>query len=278
MTLAVGTLQQLASLGLTSSADEAYRQLLLKLTNQLCIQPRPAIVGISGAQGTGKSTLAALLVNELASRGLRCASVSLDDYYLPQQSRVALATNVHPLLTQRGVPGTHDIIRALSDAHQVLAGEPVVLPVFDKALDERCPDRPAVKLDLLIVEGWCLGLQPQNTAALIKPVNMLEASEDPQVNWRNYINQQLAGPYQEYFRLLSLLIWLKAPDWSSVCRWRERQEQQLWQQRGAGMSALQLQRFMLYFQRLTELSYQQLPTRADYTVVLNTLQQPYLND
>lgn len=277
MALVANTLQQLAALALTPAAAAAYQQLLGALTTQLFSLPKPAIIGITGAQGTGKSSLAALLVTELVSRGLHCAAVSLDDYYLPQQTRTRLACQVHPLLAQRGVPGTHEITRALGDAEQVLAGQPVTLPVFDKALDERCADRPAVTLDLLIVEGWCLGLQPQSAEELVRPLNQLEASEDPHSHWRQYVNQQLAGPYQSYFRMLRPLIWLKAPDWSSICRWRERQEQQLWQHRSAGMSAAQLQRFMLFFQRLTELSFQQLPARANYTVLLNQLQQPHLS-
>jgi D-glycerate 3-kinase len=277
MPLSAYTLQQLSKLALSEPASVAYQQLLLSLALQLTILPKPAVIGITGAQGTGKSTLAALLVTELKYRGIRGASVSLDDYYLSKAKRAVLAEQVHPLLAQRGVPGTHDIHKALADAQQVMAGQPVALPVFDKAQDDRRPDRPAATLDLLLVEGWCLGLQAQSAAELVLPVNTLEAEEDPQAHWRKYVNQQLAGAYHDYFCLLKPLIWLKAPDWPSVCRWRERQEQQLWQQRGAGMSAAQLQRFMLFFQRLTALSYQQLPARANYTVVLNALQQPYLS-
>lgn len=276
MPLSADTLQQLSKLALSEPASAAYQQLLLSLASQLTTLPKPAVIGITGAQGTGKSTLAALLVTELKYRGIRAASVSLDDYYLSKAERAVLAEQVHPLLAQRGVPGTHDMHKALADAQQVMAGLSVALPVFDKALDDRRPDRPAATLDLLLVEGWCLGLQAQYAAELVLPVNTLEAAEDPQGVWRKYINQQLAGRYHDYFQLLQPLIWLQAPDWPSVCRWRERQEQQLWQQRGAGMSAAQLQRFMLFFQRLTALSYQQLPARANYTVLLNALQQPTL--
>jgi D-glycerate 3-kinase len=277
MSLSADTLQYLSKLALAEPASAAYQQLLLTLAASLSTLPKPAVIGISGAQGTGKSTLAALLATELECRGIRCASVSLDDYYLSQTARKVLAEQVHPLLAHRGVPGTHDMRKALADAEQVMTELPVALPVFDKALDDRGPDCPAVTLDLLIVEGWCLGLQAQSAAELVLPVNTLEIEEDPQAQWRKYVNQQLAGVYHDYFCLLKPLIWLKAPDWQRVCRWRQRQEQQLWQQRGTGMSAAQLQRFMLFFQRLTELSYRQLPARADYTVVLNALQQPTLS-
>ena len=277
MSLSRATQALLNKLPLHASQATAYQQLLLVLAEPLRQSTIPAIVGITGAQGTGKSTLANLLVTELLAQGIRCAAVSLDDYYLTRQARQQLAGTVHPLLAQRGVPGTHDIGRALSDARQVLAGAAVALPRFDKALDDSLPDRPAAQLDLLIVEGWCLGLAAEAESGLVSPVNQLEATEDSSGAWRRYVNQQLAASYQPYFDLLQPLIWLKAPDWDSVCRWRAKQEQQLWQQRGTGMTAEQLARFMLPFQRLTQLSYQQLPARANYTIVLNQAQQPQLS-
>lgn len=266
----------LDQLCLDAAKADDYRQLVLALTALLQCESLPAVVAISGAQGTGKSTLAELLVSELRACGIHCAAVSLDDYYLSRQARQQLADTVHPLLALRGVPGTHDIQRAISDAQQVLAGKAVALPVFDKALDECLADRPMQHFKLLIVEGWCLGLSAQSEAELVLPVNSLEAEEDTAVHWRHYVNQQLAGTYQQYFSLLKPLIWLKAPSWDSICQWRARQEQQLWQQRGKGMTDTQLARFMLPFQRLTLASWQQLPKRADYIIALNQQQQPKL--
>lgn len=278
MVLSPQTMQHLQRLNLCASNMEAYQQLLLRLSADISQLQLPAIIGVSGAQGTGKSTLAQLLVTELTQRGIDSAAVSLDDYYLTAAERRQLAASVHPLLALRGVPGTHDIQRAISDAQQVLAGKAVALPVFDKALDERLADRPKQHFKLLIVEGWCLGLSAQSEAELVLPVNSLEAEEDTAVHWRHYVNQQLAGTYQQYFSLLKPLIWLKAPSWDSICQWRARQEQQLWQQRGKGMTDTQLARFMLPFQRLTLASWQQLPKRADYTIALNQQQQPKLSD
>lgn len=266
----------LDQLFLSTTQAASYQQLLLALTASLQQVNLPKVIAISGGQGTGKSTLAKLLVCELRARGIHCTAVSLDDYYLPRQDRQQLASTVHPLLAQRGVPGTHDIQRAIRDARQVLAGQAVALPVFDKALDDRLADKPEQHIQLLIVEGWCLGLSAQSEAALALPVNSLEAEEDAAGHWRHYVNQQLAGAYQQYFSLLKPLIWLKAPGWDSICQWRARQEQQLWQQRGHGMTAEQLTRFMLPFQRLTTASWQQLPKRADYTIALNRQQQPRL--
>lgn len=278
MVLSRQTMQQLQSLLLSAETMQIYQQLLLRLSADISQLQLPAIIGISGAQGTGKSTLARLLVAELTSRGICCAAVSLDDYYLAAAKRQQLAAKVHPLFSQRGVPGTHDIQRAIADAQHLLAGQDVALPVFDKALDDRLADQPKQHLQLLIVEGWCLGLSAQSEAELALPVNSLEAEEDAEGHWRHCVNQHLAGAYQQYFALLSSLIWLKAPSWDSICQWRARQEQQLWLQRGQGMSSTQLARFMLPFQRLTAASWQQLPERARYTIALNDQQQPLLVD
>lgn len=266
----------LQQLQLNREAEQAYRQLLQQLFSALQHLPRPLVIGISGAQGSGKSTLAAMLAQMFSATGCSAAAVSLDDYYLSKADRRQLAANVHPLLAQRGVPGTHNITQALADAKAVLAGAPVALPQFDKAQDEPAAALPAQTLDILIVEGWCLGVPAQTEAEQATPVNELEATTDTDGRWRRYVNTQLAGPYTEYWQLLTPLIWLQAPDWNCVCRWRAKQEQQLWQRRGKGMTEAELTQFMLPFQRLTQASWQQLPQQASYIIALDKHQQPRL--
>ncbi|PKM18095.1 MAG: kinase [Gammaproteobacteria bacterium HGW-Gammaproteobacteria-15] len=266
----------LQPLQLSAAAEQAYLALLQQLFSALQELPHTVVIGISGAQGSGKSTLAAMLAQMFSATGCNAAAVSLDDYYLSKALRRQLAENVHPLLAQRGVPGTHNIAQALADARAVLAGVPVALPWFDKALDEPAAALPAQTLDILIVEGWCLGVPAQTDAELATPVNELEAKADADGRWRHYVNQQLAGPYAEYWRLLTPLIWLQAPDWDCVCRWRAQQERKLWQSRGKGMTDAELARFMLPFQRLTQASWQLLPQQASYIIALNKQQQPRL--
>lgn len=266
----------ISQLQLQPQAVAAYQRLLQQLFDYLSVLPRPAVIGISGAQGTGKSTLGQALTEQLHAVGIVTATVSLDDYYLSQAQRQQLADNIHPLLAQRGVPGTHNIQRAVADARAMLAGQPVALPRFDKALDQPAATLPPLTLNLLIVEGWCLGLRPQTLAELAVPVNQLEATEDTAGQWRQFVNQQLADDYLQYWQLMQRLIWLQAPDWDCVCRWRAKQEQQLWQQRGKGMNEAELARFMLPFQRLTLASWQQLPAIANKTVLLDQQQTPKL--
>jgi D-glycerate 3-kinase len=97
------------------------------------------VVGLCGAQGSGKSTLATSLVRRFAARGVPGAALSLDDLYLTRSERSRLAEKVHPLLITRGPPGTHDVRLGLSVIDGVKAGRPVLLPKFDKGIDDRAP-------------------------------------------------------------------------------------------------------------------------------------------
>jgi D-glycerate 3-kinase len=249
------------------------KQLWSRLSSSLSF---PAIVGVTGAQGSGKTTLATMLVLWAREQGIAAAAVSLDDYYLSQQQRAVLAVTIHPLLAMRGMPGSHHIEQAIADAQAVLCGESIALPSFDKALDQPGSPCASQHIDMLIVEGWCLGLTPQSPEQLIGAINSLELTEDQCGHWRTFVNSQLATHYQVYWQLFSQLIWLKAPDWPAICRWRALQEQQLWLSRGKGMNDAELARFMQSFQRLTEHSFLLLPQLADVVVELDQRHRPQL--
>lgn len=250
------------------SAD-SNKTLFAAVLKNLHIQQYPAVIGISGAQGSGKSTLAAMLVAHYSALGVRSAAVSLDDYYLSGAQRAQLAALVHPLLRQRGVPGTHHIQQAINDVSAVLAGNVVALPRFDKALDEPVAAMPLQQLDLLIVEGWCLGLQAQTEAELASPCGDFEQQFDADGRLRHFVNQQLGACYQQLWPLLQPLIWLRAPDWSQICAWRLQQEQQLIARTGRGMNNEQLKHFMGSFERLSLAAFQQLGAVADITFKLS---------
>lgn len=209
------------------------------------------VFAISGAQGSGKTTLAASLQQALQQRSMRVGVVSLDDYYLSRNERQKLAEQVHPLLSQRGVPGTHHVSRLQLDLAAHLAGQPVALPRFDKALDDVVADTPLCHYDVLIIEGWCLGAVSQSEAELAVPVNAFDMLPNA-VCWRQFQNEQLQQHYQPVWPLLQPMVYLQAPDWPTVCIWRQQQEAELWHQRGTGMDAAALTQFMLPFQRLTE--------------------------
>jgi D-glycerate 3-kinase len=233
------------------TTDSIFNRALLQALVQFISQRQLKIFAISGAQGSGKTTLAAGLQQALQQTGINCGVVSLDDYYWGRQERLKLAEQVHPLLCQRGVPGTHQISRLQQDLAAHYAGQPVALPRFDKALDDGVADAQLCRYDLLIIEGWCLGALPQQTTQLALPVNSLDLMPDA-AHWRFFQNEQLQKYYLPLWSLLQPMLYLRAPDWPTVCLWRQQQEAALWRERGSGMTTAALQQFMLPFQRWTQ--------------------------
>jgi D-glycerate 3-kinase len=216
------------------------------------------LIGISGVQGSGKSTLCAALEQALAAASLRAATLSLDDLYLTRAERQARAAGVHPLFATRGVPGTHDVGLGEAVIDRLLKGEgPVAIPRFDKAVDDRAPETAwpvvAAPLDVLLFEGWCIAATPEPESALAAPINALEAVEDPDGGWRRAVNAALADDYQRLFGRIDLLILLRAPDFSAVRAWRQQQEDELRAKRGAGagMDSAALSRFIAHFERVS---------------------------
>ncbi len=232
---------------------------------------QPLVIGICGAQGSGKTTLVTQLEQQLAKRGVRAAALSLDDLYKSRAERQVLATTVHPLFATRGVPGTHDLALGLATIAAMERGEGAPLPRFSKAADDRLPvtqwPHAPEQCEVLLLEGWCLGARPQDDVTV--PVNALEALEDQDAVWRGYANSALAGDYQRLFARIDCLVMLAAPDWAVVAKWREQQEAELRAGGGAAvMSAAEVARFIQYYERLTRWILAEMPARADLVVRL----------
>ena len=70
---------------------------------------KPLIIGVSGGQGTGKTTITSIVSIILRKYfKLNVFKISIDDFYKKRNVRKKLSLNKHPLLMTRGVPGTHD--------------------------------------------------------------------------------------------------------------------------------------------------------------------------
>lgn len=213
----------------------------------------PPLVGVSGAQGSGKTTL----VTSVAAR-IGAAHLSLDDVYLTAHERLSLSRRHHPLFRTRGPPGTHDIpmllsvIDALSTATETSR---TPLPAFDKLADDRLPPdhwpvfegRPTA----ILIEGWCLGATPQPTEFLDEPTNDLERLEDPDGVWRGAINRFLAGPYATLFSRFDSFLHLRAPDFAIVETWRGQQQAGLLGRDMTDDEKTALHRFIQHYERLT---------------------------
>jgi D-glycerate 3-kinase len=240
---------------------------------------RCAVIGLCGAQGSGKTTVARYAVRLLQDRGMRAVALSLDDFYLTHEARQRLAKEVHPLLATRGPPGTHDVGMAAAAIDQLRSKGKVSLPRFDKATDTRAPraawETIASPVDVILFEGWCVGAVSQGEAALATPVNALERDEDPKGVWRHYVNDQLDGPYKALFARLHDLVLLEAPSFEVVAGWREEQEAKLRAQGQGGMDEAAIARFVAHYERLTRWILAEMPGRADWVVTLDTERNPY---
>jgi len=247
------------------------------------------LLGIYGAQGTGKTTLAQLLCRYLHDiEGRSVVSVSIDDFYRTRRERQQLAESVHPLLATRGAPGTHDIDLALATIQGVRAlgtDESIKTPRFDKAADDRAPasDWTSVcgPVDLVILEGWCVGSEPADPESLLEPTNALERDEDEDGTWRRFVNDSLMS-YQPLFELIDGLLMLRAPSFETVLEWRIEQERKL---RPSGltnsnriMTETDIRRFVQFFQRLTVASDATVAAKADVIVHLGADHKPLAVD
>ena len=254
--------------------DPQYLSLLHRLAEQMngLVRGNVPVVSVAGAQGSGKTTLALALQRLLQEQyAIGAVTLSLDDFYLTREERHRLAQDVHPLLSTRGVPGTHDVdwmTRAIDALRQ---GRSTEIPRFDKAVDDRMEAlQPVPPAQLVICEGWCWGAVPEPSNRLVSPLNRLEAEKDPDGSWRRYVNRRLED-YQPLFEN-DCHIFLQVPSTEAVFQWRWQQEQELRLQAGeAGrvMNEQQVRDFIQYYERITRWMLETSPSRADVCVTLD---------
>ncbi len=258
--------------GFRTTLERVCRPLAARAAALRAARGHTVFVGLCGAQGSGKSTISEATTAILNAQGLKAVTLSLDDFYLSREARAWLARKVHPLMAVRGPPGTHDVALACVVLDHLGLPGVTPLPAFDKASDGRRPqsawrevDGP---LDVVILEGWCVGAQPQPSAELVNPVNSLERAEDPDGVWRRYVDRQLAGPYQALFERLDMLVLLAAPGFEVVRAWRTEQEHKLRARTQGGMDDAAVARFVAHYERLTRWILAEMPSRADWTIPL----------
>ena len=218
------------------------------------------IIGLTGGQGAGKSTITQIIKLILNYKyNLKVVYFSIDDFYKTLKERNKLSKNVHKLFKTRGVPGTHDtelLKKTFSDLVKKNF-KPVSIPSFDKSKDDRVPKKKWKKIykqpQIIIFEGWCVGAMPQKNKNLIKSINTLEKNEDAKLLWRNKVNKELKHEYRKIFNKIDRLIFLKVPNFECVYKWRLLQEKKL-QLTSKGkkiMSPVQVRQFIMYYERIT---------------------------
>jgi D-glycerate 3-kinase len=190
-------------------------------------------IGIAGAPGSGKSTFAGTLAHCLQQAGVPCCLLSLDDYYLSQGQRNILAKNVHPRLSKRGVPGTHDLKRLLADFDRLRSGrsEGLRLCVFDKSTDDLAPENKwrsvGAEPQVILLEGWCIGASPPNTPEWELPLDEYGLNKSNDIVWLGHVHEAWRNMHKELQKRLQQLWYIRVPDWGCVVDWRWRQELEL---------------------------------------------------
>ncbi len=232
---------------------------------------RPALIGVGGAQGSGKSYQCRLLA--MANQP-RFAHLSLDDVYLTKAERVWRADNVSSfstmrdqdgnfevrhvtrpvverLLLTRGPPGTHDLNLAKGlIAHLGRVGA-TPLPRFDKTSDDRAPDStwPVFQgpAEAILIDGWCMGAKPTPPSP---PLNEIEHG-DVEGIWRRETEMQLKKNYAPFFATFDAIVYLQAPSWEIVHKWRGEQEEQMLGRSLTAEEDAALDRFVMHYERVT---------------------------
>lgn len=219
------------------------------------------LVGVAGAQGSGKSYQCRLLA---MSNQPRFAHFSLDDVYFTHAEREETARLdaenhnkyfpellpdpevLKEALATRGPPGTHDLALARGLIARLRQGLPTPLPRFDKTTDDRAPESEwpifSGAPEAILIDGWCLGANA--------PSAPLDENET-----RGFLqyrtNYALEHEYAAFFASFDAIVYLRAPSWEIVRRWRGEQEEQL---RGRPLTDAEnawLDRFLTYYEEVT---------------------------
>ena len=246
---------------------------------------KPLILGLSGGQGIGKTTISSIITLILKKYfKLNIFKISIDDFYKTRKERFLLSKKIHSLLMTRGVPGTHDINIMLNFFKRVKKNnfKSLKLPKFDKAIDDRCKKSSwytiKKKPDIILFEGWCVGAMAQKNSMLKKSINSLEKTNDQNLIWRKFVNNQLKTKYKKLFGHLDNLLYLKAKNFNLLQQWRIKQEKKLWlklkkRKNLKIMNKLEVINFMQTYQRITQNMIKDVPKYASIIFKLNSNHQ-----
>mgnify|MGYP001303539002 FL=1 len=246
---------------------------------------KPFILGLSGGQGSGKTTISSIISIILSKYfKLNVFKISIDDFYKTRKKRLELSKKVHPLLMVRGVPGTHDINIMLDFFKRIKEKKfkSIKLPRFNKATDDRYNKKLwySVKRrpDVIIFEGWCVGAKAEQNYSLKTPINSLEKLKDQKQIWRRFVNKQLKSKYKKLYDQLNCLLFIKAKNFSLLRQWRIKQEKKLSLKSKRSnklkiMSDKEIINFMQTYQRITQNMFKSVPKYASIILNLNSNQQ-----
>ncbi len=261
-----------------SQLNNFYLPLSDRIFNTYNKKKKTTVIGLTGGQGSGKSTISNILKIILKEGfNLNTTIFSIDDFYKTLKDRKIMSAKVSPLFLTRGVPGTHDtnfLYNSLKNLKKTNFKK-ILLPKFDKSSDDRMPKKKWQKVnkkqEVIIFEGWCVGALPQKNKDLLVPLNELEKEKDRDFLWRKTVNQELKNKYKKIFKLIDKIIFLKVPSFKHVYKWRLLQEQKL-RVTGSGkktMNEEQIKNFIMFYERITRSMLKNFDKKVDTVIKID---------
>ncbi|XP_030525493.1 D-glycerate 3-kinase, chloroplastic [Rhodamnia argentea] len=207
----------------------------------------PLVIGFSAPQGCGKTTLVFALNYLFKVTGRKCATLSIDDFYLTAEDQAKLREENpgNALLELRGNAGSHDLQFSVETLTVVTnltkEGMKMKLPRYDKSAYNGKGDRadpstwPEVEgpLTAVLFEGWMLGFKPL-------PADVVTAV-DPQLET---VNKNLEAYYDAWDKFVKAWIVIKIQDPSCVYQWRLQAEIAMREAGNPGMSDEEVKDFV----------------------------------
>ena len=240
----------------------------------------PYFIGLTGGQGSGKTTLS-IFIQKILEDVFKKRSVgfSIDDIYKTKEEREKIAKKIHPLCSVRGVPGTHDIglgNKTIDSLFRAQSNTYTYIPSFSKILDMHHPKKDWRKYkgrpDFIFFDAWCGGAKPIPDNKWRPPLNKLEKEKDPDQVWARWSNNELAGDYQKLFYRFDKLIFIQVEKMENVYENRWLQEKNM--SKGIKdeellkniMNKDQIKNFVMHYERLTRHILDEMPNQADIVI------------
>ncbi len=206
--------------------------------------PERRIIGISALPGTGKTTLGKWLESISLKFDFKISVISIDDFYLPSDE-MKLAIKNNPWKVSRGFPGSHSIDLMNEKLLEWKICGKLNVPVFDKSLRNGLGDRSHWRNDspdLLIVEGWFLGVKPYSIDSnyfekISPPLSAYESS------YRLKIQNNLKL-YLDTWKLIDQIWHLKPVKYEYMNLWKSNQEKNMLIKRGSALKNEKLLNFL----------------------------------
>jgi len=202
------------------------------------------IIGISALPGTGKTTLGKWLEAISLKLNFKIAVISIDDFYLPSDEMKQAIMN-NPWNVSRGFPGSHSTKLMHEKLLNWKFNGQLNVPVFDKSLRNGLGDRSHWRSDnpdLLVIEGWFLGIEPSSDDFNNK--NILSAGLSPQESSYRYKIQKNLCKYLDVWNLVDNIWHLKPLKFDYMNTWKIKQEKEMFLLKGKALQDENLSNFL----------------------------------